>query len=128
MLKNKKGMAMLIVISLILMLLILGGAVLMISGGHFGTSYHQVIKRARAYYAAKAAIQHVLWGCRTGAPSFQNLETIVAGAPRSFSHTVSDPDYSFGVDIKIYAINDLPLGVGVATPANTHPIIATVEY
>ena len=124
---SKKGIAMLIVVSFILMLLILGGGVLMVSTGHFGTSFYQV-KRARAYHAAEAAIQRVLWGCHTGAPGFQNLETIVAGTPRSFSHTVTDPDYSFGVDIKIYAINDLPLGVGIPTPANTYPVIATVDY
>ena len=60
---SRKGVAMLVIISLILMLLILGGAVLMISTGHFGTTYHQ-IRRARAYYAAEAAMQHTLWDLR----------------------------------------------------------------
>lgn len=64
MLNNKKGIAMLMVISLILMLLILGGAALMFSTGHFGTSYQQ-IKRARAFYATEAAMQHILWDLRT---------------------------------------------------------------
>jgi len=65
MIKSNKGMAMLIVISLIIMLLILGGAVLMVSTGHFGTSFHQV-SRTKAYYAAEAAMNHVLWALRTG--------------------------------------------------------------
>ncbi|MBN2097702.1 MAG: hypothetical protein JW714_04400, partial [Candidatus Omnitrophica bacterium] len=63
MFRDKKGLAMLVVMSLVLMLLLLGGAVLLISGGHFGTSYNQ-IKRAKAYYAAEAGIQHALWRLR----------------------------------------------------------------
>ena len=101
MLNNRKGVAMLVVIGLVLMLLALGGAVLIISAGHFGTSYHQ-IKRARAYYAAEAGMQHALWGCRTGAPGYTNLQSITAGNPRTPSDspiTVTDPNYSFDVDI-----------------------------
>jgi len=64
MLSDKKGIALLVVIGLVLMLLILGSAGLMISTGHFGTSFRQ-IKRARAYYAAEAAMQHALWKLRT---------------------------------------------------------------
>lgn len=67
-----KGMAMLIVITLVLLLLILGGTVLLVSTGHFGTSFHQ-IKRARAYYAAEAALQHVLWKLWRDRPSPQTL-------------------------------------------------------
>ena len=68
MFSSVKGVAMLVVISMILMLLILGGAVSLISTGHFGTSYHQV-ERTRAYYAAEAAMQHILWALRTGNPT-----------------------------------------------------------
>lgn len=62
---NNKGMAMLIVLGLVIMLLVLGGAVLMISTGHFGTTFHQV-SRTKAYYATEAAMQHTLWALRTG--------------------------------------------------------------
>ncbi len=61
---NRKGIAMMLVLSLILMLLVLGGAALMISTGHFRSSYHQM-DRGRAYYAGEAAMQHVLWDLRT---------------------------------------------------------------
>lgn len=65
MLSNKKGIAMLMVIALILVLFCLGGAALVISQAHFGTSYYQ-FRRARAFYAAEAALQHALWKCREG--------------------------------------------------------------
>ena len=64
MLMDKKGIALLIVISFVLMFLILGGAGLMVSTGHFSSSFRQ-IKRARAYYAAEAGMQHALWDFRT---------------------------------------------------------------
>ena len=62
---NSKGMAMLIVLGLVIMLLVLGGAVLMVSTGHFGTTFHQV-SRTKSYYATEAAMQHTLWALRTG--------------------------------------------------------------
>ncbi len=62
---NNKGMAMLVVISLILMLLILGGTVMMISTGHFSTSHRQ-LARTKASYAAEAAMTHAFWALRTG--------------------------------------------------------------
>jgi len=136
MLNNRKGVAMLIVIGLVFMLLILGGAALVISTGHFGTSYHQ-IKRVQAYYAAEAAMQHALWGCRTGAPGYTNLESITPDNPRTPPDspiTVTYPNYSFGVDIKIYALNDLPLDdpltpeFEVPTPPDTYPILVEVQY
>lgn len=99
---NKKGIAMLIVISLILMLLILGGAALMISTGHFGTSYHQ-IKRARAFYAAEAAMQHALWKCRmppSPGPGYDLLNLTFPYTDPS-PPTVTDPNYSFTPKIVI---------------------------
>ena len=66
MLSDKKGIALLIVMGLVLMFSILGGAALMMmSTGHFSTSFRQ-IKRTRAYYAAEAGMQHALWALRTG--------------------------------------------------------------
>ena len=128
MLNNRKGVAMLIVIGLVLMLLILGGAALMISTGHFGTSYHQ-IKRARAYYAAEAAMQHALWKCRIGLPNGYDLGAIPAGSPGFIqdSMTVTDPNYSINVDIKVYEQGSRPLGPGVPTPAGTYPIVVSVQ-
>ena len=114
MLKSKKGVAMLIVISLILMLLILGGAVLMISTGHFSTSWHQ-IKRARAYYAAEAAMQHVLWDLRTNGVTSGNYTSL----PATFD--VNEIDKS---DLTI-AISDLDQA---GDPPGVHRIDITVEY
>ena len=112
MLKNTKGMAMLIVLSLVLMLLILGGAVLMISTGHFGTSYHQ-IKRAKAYYAAEAAMQHVLWQLRTDQPLPGTL-------PADFEvNGVEDTD----ITITIGAVNP-----GGTDPEGVRPIDIVVNY
>ena len=68
MLNNKKGIAMLVAISLMLMLLILGGAAVILSTSHGRTSIHQ-IQRARAYATAEAAMQHVLWQLRTNQPA-----------------------------------------------------------
>ena len=115
---NKKGIAMLVVISLILMLLILGGGVLLISTGQFGTSYRQ-IRRARAYYAAEAVIQHALWGCRTGTPGY-NLAIPPGGSITPPSITVNDPNYSHTVDITIYAEGEQ------GAPTGTHRIDLTI--
>lgn len=107
---NRKGMAMLIVVAMILMLLILGGAVLMISTGHFSTSYHQ-IKRVRAYYAAEAAMHHLLWDLRTNGvtpgsytlPGTFDVNGIQAG---QITITVSPPDgqgiHTIDIDIPDY--------------------------
>ncbi len=65
MLSNKKGIAMLIVIGIVLALVTLAGAAMLVSLSHFSTSSYQ-LKRARAFYAAEAALQHVLWKCRRG--------------------------------------------------------------
>ena len=65
MLSNKKGIAMLIVFGIIFALLALTGAAIVVSLSHFKTSSYQ-LKRARAFYAAEAALQHALWKCREG--------------------------------------------------------------
>lgn len=114
MLSDKKGLAMLMVISLILMLLILGGAALMISTGHFGTSYHQ-IKRARAYYAAEAGMQHALWACRTGE---YDLSSIPPPINRPDEINVNGLD----VDIRIELMGT------AGAPAGTYPIRVRVNY
>ena len=106
MLNNRKGMAMLIVIGLVLMLLTLGGAVWMISAGHFGTSYHQ-IKRARAYYAAEAAMQHALWRCRVPSPAGYGLESLTFPYTDPSPPTVTDPNYSFTPKIVILELGGI---------------------
>lgn len=65
MLSNKKGIVMLIVIGIIFALVVLAGAAMLISLSHFSTSSYQ-LERARAFYAAEAALQHALWECREG--------------------------------------------------------------
>lgn len=75
---NKKAMALLIVLALVMMLLVLGAAGVMISTGHFSSSYRQ-LKRAQAYYAAEAALQHALWDLRTnGVPATPGNITLPA--------------------------------------------------
>jgi Tfp pilus assembly protein PilX len=108
MIHNNKGIAMLLVISLILMLLILGGGVLMVSTGHFRGAYHQ-IDRERAYYAAEAAMQHTLWQLRTGAIS----------APYNgiFPNNINGIN---GNDIDIEVLTQNPQGV--------YPVNITVNY
>ena len=69
---SKKGMALLIVLALVMMLLVLGAAGVMISTGHFSSSYRQ-LKRAQAYYAAEAALQHALWDLRTNGATPGNI-------------------------------------------------------
>lgn len=119
MLKNTKGMAMLIVLSLVLMLLILGGAVLMISTGHFGTSYHQ-IKRAKTYYAAEAAMQHVLWQLRTGQYNLETATFPIAG--------------DLPTDFKVNEIEDTDITIAISDvdqagdPPGVHRIDITADY
>ncbi|NQT00052.1 MAG: hypothetical protein HQ595_03120 [Candidatus Omnitrophica bacterium] len=128
MLKNTKGIAMLIVVAMVLMLLALAGAALQLSVGHHGTSFHQ-ITRTRAIYAAEAAIQQALWGCRTAATGYQNLDSIASGVPRVPSaFIVSYPNYTLTANIRIYARDGLPQGSAVPTPPGTYPIIVTVDY
>ena len=109
MLKNTKGMAMLIVLSLVLMLLILGGAVLMISTGHFGTSYHQ-IKRAKAYYAAEAAMQHVLWLLRTDQVT-----------PLPYVGKLGNLPHASNFDVNGIKATDIDLTVGDINSSGTDP-------
>ncbi len=120
---NNKGMAMLIVLGLVIMLLVLGGAVLMISTGHFGTTFHQV-SRTKAYYATEAAMQHTLWALRTGqlvgpvsgstSGTFENLFPDAAPFDvngvkgdqvqitiSAIDYSVTDPDGVYPVDIKV---------------------------
>lgn len=130
MLKNKKGIAMLIVISLIFMLLTLSGAALMLSSGHFRTSLKQV-EHTRAFFAVEAGLQHGLWMCRTGnLPPGCSLTTGCGGAspwPIEDTITITDPSYSIDVDIKIYSPGSDP-GTGIPAPAGTHPVVAIVDY
>lgn len=114
MINNKKGIAMLLVLSLILMLLVLGGAALMISTGHFRSSYHQM-DRGRAYYAGEAAMQHVLWDLRANG--------VTAGS------------YSLPTDFEVNGIEDtkIDITIGPVNPVGTdpegvYPIDITVNY
>ncbi len=119
MLSDKKGIALLIVISFVLMFLVLGGAGLMISTGHFSSSFRQ-IKRARAYYAAEAGMQHALWNCRTGG---YNLAAIPSGGSITPAPlTVSDPNYNLTADFEVYAEGEQ------GAPAGTHRIDIKVDY
>ncbi len=112
MLSDKKGLALLIVIGLVLMLSILGGTVLMVSTGHFSTSFRQ-IKRARAYYAAEAAMQHALWSCRSGE---YDLSSVPINRPDEINVNGLD------VDVRVGA-----MGSGAA-PAGTYPVTIAVQY
>jgi Tfp pilus assembly protein PilX len=115
---NKKGVAMIVVIGIIMALLALGAAAILISLGHFGTSY-VLIRRTRAFYTAEAALQRVLWQLRNGQivlPSSGNSLSVV------FPDDINDIPAS-DVDIVIEDLNqagELPMGV--------YPIHITVTY
>ena len=96
MLKDKKGIALLVVGGLVFALLILGGAILTLSTGQFGPSYH-LVNRTRAYFALEAARQHALWKLRNGRYNLSGAFPILD------SITITDPNYSFNVDITVYA-------------------------
>jgi len=67
-LSNKKGIVLVIVIGTVFLLLGLILAMFMLSIGHHGFSTNNV-QRSEAYYAAEAAMQHVLYQFRVGDPS-----------------------------------------------------------
>lgn len=121
MVSSKKGIAMLIVIALVLMLLILGGAVLMISTGHFSTSHHQ-IERTRAFYAAEAAMQHALWSLRTGQTA---LPTPGNTAPIYLPGSVTEIN---GIPVSDISITVKDENTGGETPLGVHPINIVVDY
>lgn len=129
MLKNKKGIAMLIVVSVIFMLLILSGTAMILSSGRFRSSLQQ-IQRTRAFFAAEAGLQHGLWMCRTGNLGGCNLTTGCGGLtpwPITETITITDPNYSLDVDIEIYSPGSDP-GTGITAPAGTNPVLAKVDY
>lgn len=129
MLSNKKGIAMLIVIGIVLALVTLAGAAMLVSLSHFSTSSYQ-LKRARAFYAAEAGIQRVLWMCRTGnLPGGCTLQTGCGGTwPIQFTDTINDPTSSIIVNIIIEGPGSDRLGTGTPLPPGKYAIFATVDY
>lgn len=117
---NRKGIAMMLVLSLILMLLVLGGAALMISTGHFRSSYHQM-DRGRAYYAGEAAMQHALWSLRTGQTA---LPTPGNSTPIAFP----DANGINGIPQTDITITVEDENTGAETPLGVYPVIITVDY
>jgi Tfp pilus assembly protein PilX len=115
---NKKGVAMIVVIGIIMALLVLGAAAILISLGHFGTSY-VLIRRARAFYAAEAALQHVLWQLRNGQialPTPGNSLSVV------FPNNINAIPAS-DIDIAIEDLNQAG-----ESPIGVYPIHITVTY
>lgn len=96
MLKNNKGIAMVVIVCTVLILLIIGASALLIANAHTSTSY-MALKRARAQYTAEAALQYVLYRLRTGAitPPVANVpfpETINNISPANIDIDVSPLD------------------------------------
>lgn len=110
---NKQGIALLLVISLVLMLSILGLGALVISSSHFSTSYQQ-IEDMRAYYAAEAAMQRILWKLRDNQIG-------------SFPHSETFPETINGIPGTDITITVNPQNVGTV-PEGVHPITITVDY
>lgn len=119
---DRKGVALLVVISMILMLAVLSASILLTISGHFGSSFHQ-IRRARALYVAEAAMQHALWACRSG-----DYDLTTNSWPITETITVFDPTISLSADISVHPQGEDPLGIGSVPPANTYPIVITVQY
>ena len=105
MLSNKKGIAMLIVIGIMLALLTLAGAAMLVSLSHFSTSSYQ-LNRARAFYAAEAALQHALWECRRG----------------NYNLVVGDND---SITIDGFAIT---IGITLQGADGINPVFVVVDY
>lgn len=62
-LNNKKGVALLVALSIAIVLGILTMAMLMLVRGHYGTTANQ-IQQTKAYYLAEAGVQYALARCR----------------------------------------------------------------
>lgn len=64
-LKNRKGVALIIALSIAIILGILATAMLMLVRGHYGTTSSQ-IKHTKTYYLAEAGVQYAIARCRAG--------------------------------------------------------------
>jgi Tfp pilus assembly protein PilX len=119
MINNKKGVALLVVMSIVLALFILGSAAGLVSTGHFGTSFAQ-IRRARAYYAAEAGIQHALWRLRTG-------QTALPSAGNA-DNTIQLPEQINGIPVGDIAITVEDENEPGEDPEGVHPVTVRVTY
>ncbi len=104
--ESKKGVAFLIVVNMVFMLAVLSSAILRISSGHFGTTYHQ-IHRARATYAAEAAMQHVLARLRLAQPgTLYDVDSMTFPFIDPSPPTVFDPNYNYTTTVVILQPGD----------------------
>ncbi len=69
---NKKGVALLIALSIVIILMLLAMSMLMLVRGHYGTTANQ-IQHTKAYYLAEAGVQYALARCRAGTYSNFNF-------------------------------------------------------
>jgi Tfp pilus assembly protein PilX len=118
MLKNNKGVALVLVMSVVLALLILGSTAGLISTGHFGTSFAQ-IRRARAYHTAEAAIHHAFWSLRTGA---------YALPPPGGSTVIPFPEEMNGIPPANITITVEDENTSGQNPEGTYPVVVHIDY
>lgn len=69
---NKKGVALLIALSIAIILMLLAMSMLMLVRGHYGTTANQ-IQHTKASYLAEAGVQYALARCRAGTYSNFNF-------------------------------------------------------
>ncbi|MBN3038032.1 MAG: hypothetical protein JW869_01285 [Candidatus Omnitrophica bacterium] len=128
---GKKGIAYLIVTSMILMMLVLSAAIVRLASGHFTSTAFQM-QRERAYYAAEAAMNYALTKCRLGASGGYDLPNLTYPFIDS-SLTIQDPNYQLNTKIVILqAGTSAAVGPGenYTCPAGLSPycIYCRVEY
>ena len=99
--KHKKGFALLLILSLVMIAAILGGIVLNVTLNHFELTRHKV-QRIQAYYAVMAGMNLAFERLRTGDWDGNNTYTLCKSGC-----TVNDIDIPFSVSINIINMHNI---------------------
>lgn len=122
---QKKGIALLVVLAMLVVITILANVVLNIMLSHSRLSHHQ-LSRIKAFYAAKAGMNLALEKLRTGDWGYGssyaiNCVSSVCTAQVPAANIVSDSDINYEVTISIEQ-------QGVGGPNNTTQIKVETDY
>ncbi len=129
-LKSKKGVALFIALSTVLIVVVLANIILNIISSQSRLTHHEV-SRVRAYYAAQAGINYVIDQLTKGAwpvTSLANRYFCINGCIDSGASSLlnyNDADIPYKVQVKIYPSSGASTG---NPPTGTIRLDARVDY